>query len=277
MSNIKSGFYSGIKVNSKFTEKYLGKWMYLKIKPIPTEEEYIKVVADLIKANPVVIDDEYKVVHYNRCSNFSHHIPKKLLSDVNDAYKLIKDDTFDVVISEPIFYYPTGEWILGKQPLAVVINPTINFKEYPFHPHINGFMFKTIPASICYTDDYDYFTELSLEEKIDYTVRQLTIWLLKHSLWKVLSEKNSSYSWIGPQAPPLDDHIKIDFLSPMKKCLCGSNKPLKDCCLSKLFKKRFERELTPVDIISRVQNWNTHHLFEEEFRSNFNKAILNLK
>lgn len=273
MSNVKSEFYNVKHVNSEFTKEYTGTWYYVKVNPIPIKEELIKVVSDLMLEKKVHITPNCKVEHYDECGNPSHHVDRELKKILMEAPDEFFNQEYTLMIKAPYLDMKTGQNVLNGQPLVFVINPYINFDSYPDHPHINGYSSNLIPTTICYTGDYEFFKHKSMDEKVVYAVQQSTIWLLKHAIWVFLKIIKYHSPWIAPAGDVIPPESKIDFLNLNGVCMCGSNKPFKDCCLKPLFVKRFNRTLTQ-PIANEIQKiWERHNAFEKEFRDYFMSII----
>ena len=262
MSNVNSEFYNVIKVNLEDTKKYEGQWYILRINPLPSSDDIHNVISDLLIGKDVVITSDCKLEHYNICNNY-HIIPREL----EEALKSInlKESKFKVLIREPKI------GVLNNQPIVVVLDPVINFEKFPNHPHLNAFNCNLgIPTSLCYTDKYNVFSRMALDEKIIYAVQQSTFWLFKHMIWEELNKINYNDPWIGPSAAPVNDLARIMLINPNGKCFCNSKKRFRDCCLA-MYQKKF----TPYGLKSSINInqleslWIRNNLFEKEFRRYF--------
>jgi len=271
MNNITSEFFKIIKVDSKHTRGYSGSWYLTIIKPLPDNQEIKDIISDLFLGKTVCVNIDGGIEHYNRCDNYSHYLPKKVHIAIDKILSNIEDTSFKIAIRDPYYEYKTGSMVpvLQGQPLVFCIEPTINFESFPNQPHINGYTQEKIPASLCYTNDYSNFKGKSIDEMIKYAIDQSSIWLFKHQLWVELEKIGFLESWIGPEAERLDNFKKITLINPNSRCLCGSEKPFKDCCLNTYFMKQNKKPIDARELTNLQERWDKHNNFEKDFRALF--------
>lgn len=217
--------------NKRITSIPLQGWFFLKTNPKPPKSEIKNVVIDIIMGNDVGVY-EGKVRHSNKC-NEKHIIPidKKYIEQLLDK---INDETFYVAI------HPGHPDILYGQPIAIGVEPEINYFIYPEHPHINSWRIEKlkggqqyfIPCSLCYTDKPNRLCKNSYE-RLKKTFAQVTIWLFRYQVWKtVLKINKQKDGWIGPaNKEEIAPEIYSSILHPQLRCHCSSGKMYKDCHL----------------------------------------------
>lgn len=269
MSNIKSEFYNIKHINAEMTREYSGSWYYVKIHPISNKAILLNVVSDLIKEEPISISSSCEIVHFDGCTNLKHMIERELKNLLITIDDIFFQQHFTILIKAPEIDVITGVSVLSGQPQVYVLDPYINFDSFPDHPHINGYNPLKLPTSICYSGDYDFYNDKSEDEKIVYAFQQSTIWLLKHMLWVYLKKVKYHTPWIAEAGAEIVSEDKIFFINQYGRCLCGSSTIFQQCCLKKLFLKKFNSLLSPVVAKEMQDLWEKHNDFEHKFRNFF--------
>jgi len=264
-----SEFFPVTKVDGMYTRKYSGSWYIVNLTPLTNKDELNQVISDLLRQKTVSISPRGQVLHYTNCDSISHQLPKKIKDVLDEIHYSVENTSFKIVIRSPYFRYVKGypQKAFSGQYLVFGIDPVISFSVFPDHPHLNGYELNTIPASICYTDDYEVFN--NEKNIIDYVVEQTSIWLLKHLVWNQLNKIKYSMPWIGPASDELANSKRFSLNNPNSICICGSNKLYKDCCLKKHFEFETKRKFTPSDLSLLQNNWYQHEDFEQKFREDF--------
>lgn len=198
-------------------------WFLLEISPLPPQEEISKVASDIIRNRKVDVL-EGRVLHSTECLEKYHEIRSSV---VRKAIKRVMQQSFKVAVY-------TGETeLLGRQPVAIVIQPEISYVAYPDHPHLNvGFYDKKtrfyFPDSLCYAEKGFEWGDTE-SERFRNAFSQISIWLFRHMIWLETRNFVKRGEWIGPGSDPLPGHDYPFFLNPQGMCWCGSKKVYKDC------------------------------------------------
>ena len=203
-------------------------WFLLTINPLPPLGEREMVTSDIIHGGQFAID-QGRVHHFDDCTSKSHNISSKF-SHVIKVLPNIKDQTFHIAV------YPGEPGVLNGQPIAIPLEPTISYVQYPDHPHLNsGRYIKQmnlfIPDTLCYTDNpkglgSDPFSRLSSAFAL------ISEWLYRHQVWLETRAKGKS-TWIGRQAFTSKPEEFAEFINPNGPCRCGKQLLYKDCHMRK--------------------------------------------
>ncbi|WP_442600455.1 hypothetical protein [Neobacillus sp. D3-1R] len=259
--------------------KELG-WFLLEINPLPPLDELELVVADIIK--DITVDVSWgKVYHSNGC-NWKHSIPQLVKKVIGN----LEDQKFLVAV------YPGKPGILGGQPIAVAIEPQINYVLYPDHPHLNVGHYTPhlngknffIPDSFCYTDDPSKLGSDTYERLLT-AFCKISVWLFRHQVWLETRKIMTQGLWIGLEGKPLLPNEYPLFLNPSGMCRCGSKKIYMDCHmhsdLDKEAKVLANSSKKNADIIKRqlifkyATSWNnTKGIPQNEMLNQFKKSMI---
>lgn len=196
-------------------------WFLLEINPTPPENQIIAVTTDLVKDEFIAVENG-TVFHSDLCKSNVH----KLKSQWKRAVEGIKREKYTVAI------YPGSDGILNSQPIAVVLDPPINYTVYPDHKHLNiGGRYSEdliLPDTICYTDNPEELGE-ELDKRIFQAYKYVTVWLYRHQLWLACRELKVEEKWIGTQVKNFDNRNYIYAIEPIGRCRCGSDKEYIEC------------------------------------------------
>lgn len=215
----------------------------LEINPLPPEDQIALVVSDIENNKQVYVGYETgKLYHSEHCVlEQPHTIDERL----KEALKLLQNETFHVVV------LPKGPELLATQPVAIALEPEINYFLFPDHPHLNedgtyksNFYF---PHSFCYKHDHLKFREgKDLYTRVLDAFEQISIWLFRHQVWVATRELYGKGIWIGQGTPPLPDESFPRFLNAESVCRCGNKVKYKDC--------HSEESINLIQFIKKVQD-----------------------
>ena len=279
VSNLKEEF-GPVEYHSGSFKRLPGNWFLLKLNPLPPEEEIELVVSDICQAKHVSVY-EGQVRHSDKCNNQEHKFSTKMRK-VKKALGEIKDEYFFVAV------YPGKIDSLNNQPVAIPLEPEINYAIYPDHPHLNEYRITQVegvdfflPPSLCYTDtpcdlgDDQY-------ERLLAAFDLITIWLFRHQVWLAMRKQNLKPIWIGPEADLLPPEAYPKILNPQGKCRCSSQKKYLNCHMQYDLEKRAEklckasRENYPKTLMRLKKKYLSPKRWENEIykRQNFSLNIL---
>ncbi|GBF12646.1 hypothetical protein [Tepidibacillus sp. HK-1] len=260
----------------KWFKSYSGSgWFLLEITPYPPIEELESIISDII--NDKIIDVLYGQVRHSLTCNEKHHIP----ANIKKVLPNLKEQTFLVAV------HPGNFNVYQGQPIAVAIEPQINYNIYPDHPHLNVGNFSKldgqeifIPDSFCYTDNPSKLGFDPLQRLLK-ALSLISIWLLRHQIWLLTREQLPKSEWIGPEAKPFKPEEYPKFLNPLGYCRCGKKIKYKDCHMIPDLKSD-KKEMTSTDkqnkeiyynrfILKSIHNWmmykgNPQENFFKEFK-----------
>lgn len=204
-------------------------WFLLEVNPLPSGDELHKVVQDIADGRQICVSDG-KIRHLSSCSE--RHDETTISQNVQAVLPRLVDHTFRIAVHPGL-----GQCYQG-QPLAIVLDPSINYEVYPDHPHLNtggvvGFLGQRmyVPDTICYEEN---ISGLGSEpfKRYPQTFALLSDWLLRHMIWtETRKVNNGNGNWIGPQAASLTlkQRAEAGFWNPFEVCRCGSGKMYSDC------------------------------------------------
>ncbi|MEC1718410.1 hypothetical protein [Schinkia azotoformans] len=227
-------------------------WFLLEINPLPPEDQIELVVSDIESNKRVFVGYETgKLYHSEHCaSEEAHTIDER----VKKALKLLQNETFKVVV------LPKSPELLATQPVAIAVEPEINYFLYPDHPHLNedgtynsNFYF---PHSFCYKHDHLKFREgKDLYARVLDAFEQISIWLFRHQVWVATRKLYGKGIWIGKGTPPLPDENFPRFLNAESDCRCGNKVKYKDCHMKADLYKRVDNFEKHFDKQHIMKNW----------------------
>jgi hypothetical protein len=255
-------------------------WFLLEINPLPPLAELELVVSDIIRNNTV--DVSWGQVRHSLECKRKHSIPYLVKRVIGN----LKEQKFLVAI------YPGAYGVYGGQPIAVAIEPQINYILYPDHPHLNPGHYTNrldgknlfIPDSFCYTDDPSKLGTDNFDRLLN-SFCKISVWLLRHQVW-LETRKINERLWIGLEGKPLQPSEYPLFLNPSGLCRCGNKKEYMNChMMSDLesnaqdFAKR--RKISNIDSIKRqlvfnhVRLWNsTKNIPQSNILNQFKKSMI---
>jgi hypothetical protein len=206
-------------------------WFLLETVPCPPKEQLSLVIADIINDNYVGIS-QGKVIHDPECQCANHNIDDPVICSVINE---IEERPFKVAIC-------TGtNQLLQGQPIAIVIEPQINYMVFPDHPHLNtgGTLMNKVkkeafflPESICYGYNKDVFGLTEYDKYLN-VIDEVTIWLFRHQIWELTRKKTGNGIWIGRGEGVIPQELFPTFLNPNGNCRCGSKLKYKHCHYTK--------------------------------------------
>ncbi|WP_134704936.1 hypothetical protein [Ammoniphilus sp. YIM 78166] len=201
-------------------------WFLLEINPLPPKEELPLVVSDIEQDRELEVI-QGQVRHYCTCPYTDH----PLSPEVQRAVRSVKEQTFTVAVHPGM-----GEYY-SDQPLAIALDPVINYEKYPDHPHLNIGNYVVlnrqrafIPDSFCYMKDIATLVK-DPKDRLIQAFAVISIWLLRHMVWLETRKYLSKGMWIGPEGEPLRPHQFPAILNPNGMCRCGSSKRYRQCHL----------------------------------------------
>lgn len=228
-------------------------WFLLEISPISSTQDLLLILAD-IHFNRDIFVQEGAIHHLYTCEA-DHQLPKKLRF-IEKLVVGLEPRTFKIAV------HPGLPGILFGQPLAIAIDPIINYEVYPDHPHLNtgghlsfqGRQF-FIPDSFCYQSN---IAELYSDpvERYKRAFAYITDWLLRHVLWEESRNSLSKGYWLGPEEGELEPSDYIEVLNPAGLCRCRSGKTYGDCHLSSDLeheKRKFDEEYNPPIVAAHIK------------------------
>lgn len=231
-------------------------WFVLQTIPIPPEDEIKKVISDIIKNHEIAYADG-KVRHWYECEQQTHSISNQVVKEVIST---LKEESYRIAVCAA-----SDEKYLGGQPIAIALNPTITYMNFPDHPHLNSGGFNKgvfIPNSICY--GYTVEPERYGPTQYDKYIRvfdEVTLWAFRHQVWKAIRGKFGKGQWIGRHYKYGFDNplFYADCINPLLKCRCGKNARYLECHLpldiSEVVKKRAkEQNKKTIDIQNEIIN-----------------------
>lgn len=204
--------------------KHVG-WFLLEISPLPPLDELELVVADIIKDN--VIDVSWgQALHSEDCTRTNHNIPQL----VKNIIENLEDQKFIVAV------YPGVKNVYGGQPVAIALEPQINYQLYPDHPHLNpGYITNRVngenfflPDSFCYIDDPASLGNDAYERMLQ-AFCKISIWLFRHQVWVETRKFITKGEWIGLEGKPLPSSAYPEFINPLGMCRCGKGESYVNC------------------------------------------------
>lgn len=204
-------------------------WFLYETAPLPPKDEIEAVISDIIYARELMVD-KGKVYHDYNCHE-DHQIEDSLLRKVINS---LTEEKYQIAV------YPNlhDNCIFNDQAIAISIEPEITLSKYPDHPQlligdyvqIDGKEFY-LPSSLCYRARADKLPENNFE-KLLYVFKEITIWLLRHQVWKVLNNENDKgkANWIGLYSELVfKPDIYLKNLNPLGKCRCGNSNTYMHC------------------------------------------------
>ena len=224
-------------------------WFLLEINPLPpSREEALLVAAD-------IIEDRYgmvlngKVRHNPGCAE-EHVIPDQLKL-IGKVIKQLKPISYRVMI------HPGNDKYLFGQPLAIAIDPMINYELFPDHPHLN--MGTIMSSGYHMPDSFCYSTDIAREfvdpvERYKHAFARITIWIFRHMIWEESRKIYGRGVWIGPEEglglQPIDF---LYNLNPEGPCRCRSGRSYRDCH----FRAHLNHQRAPLTREVTIQVFNT--------------------
>lgn len=204
-------------------------WFLLEVNPLPPGDELHMVVEDIMSGQPIIVEDG-QVRHLASCN--VDHSSLGSLEGMQTAIQKLKNNRFKVAV------HPGLGTAYDRQPLAVVLEPWINYEVFPDHPHLNtgGFVVYLgdqvyVPDTICYEENISGLGSDSLE-RFTQAFALLSVWLLRHMIWEETRKLNNGCGvWIGPQAASLTlkQRAETGVWNPSGMCRCGSGKRYGNC------------------------------------------------
>jgi hypothetical protein len=242
-------------------------WFLLKTIPLPPIDELPNVISDIMNGYAVDFANG-KVRHYKNCKNPNHTILDYRVKSILDQ---LPEQSFKVAIC-------TGstDCLMG-QPIAIALEPTINYMIFPDHPHLNmgnKLIKGYFPDSFCYgfIVEQERYGPTEYDRYIN-TFDEVTLWLLRHLVWVATRNKYGKGIWIGPAEGQLEPSIYGHMLNPLGRCRCGKNKRYRDCHLRTDIKIEVEqkakqlglsKELVLQNLINGLVNsWNHNILLSQ--------------
>lgn len=256
----------------------VGGWFLLEITPCPPKEDMESIIADIMNNENVSVDNG-RLLHADSCTSTNH----KLNDIKKDVINSIKPQRFVIAISQGNH----GFW--DNQPIAIGLDPVIDYMHYPDHPHLNmgGVIRKNfmdpfyVPDSLCYGFKPSLVHGMTEMEMLDEVFAQVSIWLFRHQVWVATKNSTGKGSWIGLQDPPIEDKYFTYKLNPFGKCRCGSGKAYVDCHLVEHFSELHECSLKDAE---RIINKNIRKMSggwmqsiqapERHLRNNLNEILM---
>lgn len=238
-----------------------GDWFVYETSPMPPSKEITMVIADIENSNNVYVKYNGPLEHLVDCKAPNHNIEKSL----DNVISSIKNQKFRVAVWE------NTDGILNGQPVVIPLEPEINYKIYPDHPHINACLSVEskhyyLPESICYTNDPQALGDNPCD-RIVQAIMQTNVWLFRHQVWLATRNKGKGI-WLKPDVKA-DENLQIFALrNPHGKCRCGSNKEYYQCHLNQdfsnlpelvsninKFKNNFRDEYGNVNVVKYTEWW----------------------
>lgn len=200
-------------------------WFVLEVVPLPPQEELPLVISDIVNSSMVDFNGG-KVRHYIGCANSNHNTSRW----IKEILPELVDQKFRIAICTG-----SDDYLMG-QPIAIAIEPHINYMLYPDHPHLNlGGFYKGIyiPDSFCYgyTVSPEIYGPTEYDRYIN-TFDEVTLWLLRHQVWEALRKRSVKNKWIGPHEGELPPIAFAKSLNPFGNCRCGNKQLYINCHLS---------------------------------------------
>lgn len=221
---ITSAFHSAKWVDRPLSGIPFRGWFLLELSPLSPYEELPNVLADIHYDRSLRVLGNGQICHNAECRD-THDIPHELV-EVQKAIHSLKPRIFKVAL------HPGIRGVFQGQPLAIALDPVINYERCPDHPHLNvGLQYSPswyIPDSFCYTDDIPALGEdpvIRMQNAIMY----ISIWLLRHMLWEQTKKYQQKGTWIGPEAAPLKPSDYVHLINPDGLCRCGKRQSYKAC------------------------------------------------
>jgi hypothetical protein len=195
-------------------------WFLLEVSPLPPREELFLVASDIIE-NRTLHVRQGKVRHKAECDS-EHLLPANLHKSLTG----LKQRKFTVAI------HPGIPGVYLGQPLAIPIDPIINYDVFPDHPHLNmggpnekGLFF---PDTLCYEEDIARMYEDPFI-RLKQSIALITVWLLRHMLWEETRRQYKKGVWIGPEAEGIESYFYLTALNPAGHCRCRSSLTYRQC------------------------------------------------
>ena len=249
LSNLKSEFGFVKFRDGADTDLTKEGWFLLEITPFSSNQDNIQVVSDIMEGKPVDVKGG-TIGHLNTCGETEHRISSNI---VKKALRKVKPATFLVAV------YTGQTEVMGKSPVAVVLEPDISYVKFPDHPHLNMGFYDAkrkfyFPDSLCLAGrEHDWGQDE--KDRLLEVFCQISIWLYRHLVWVATREYKPKGEWIGPGADPLPGYCYPRHLNPHGECHCGSKKRYKDCHrlqdLQELIKQIAFYENTPIEEVRK--------------------------
>lgn len=255
-------------------------WFLLEINPLPPLDELELVVSDIIRDN--IVDVSWGQIRHSHDCRRKHKIPqlvKKVLGNLEEQKFLVA-------------VYPGKHGVYSGQPIAVAIEPQINYALYPDHPHLNVGHYTAqlngknifIPDSFCYIDDPSKLGVDTYERLLN-AFCKISVWLLRHQVWLETRKVMTKGIWIGLEGKPLLPSEYPLFLNPSGMCRCGNEKQYMNCHmpsdLDREAKELAKRGNGSIDVIKRqltfkyVRLWNgTKNIPQSSMLNQMKKSMI---
>lgn len=253
-------------------------WFLLEISPISFTEDLPLIFADIHFDRELFVE-QGTIYHLQSC-DLNHKLPKRLRF-IESVAKTLAPKKYKIAV------HPGLQGILFGQPIAIAVEPVINYNVYPDHPHLNTgghtlYQGKKIfiPDSFCYQSD---IAELYPDpvERYKRAFAYITIWLLRHMVWEESRVLLPKGYWLGLEEGELEPSNYIEVLNPAGLCRCRSGKRYGDCHLAldlKYEKRKLEQVNEPATVairmrekMNKVVRWSDerkvpHELFYKDIR-----------
>lgn len=243
-----------------------GVWFRFETSPAPPIADYKRVISDIIKENEVNISNTGQVRHATNCNSTEHSIDLIF----QNAIKNIKNRNYTIALWEG------NELVLNGQPVAILLDPPINYDIFPDHLHINARRHERIgyfiPDSICYTID-----PTALGDEPHVRIREAFIdictWLFRHEVWLATRELGNA-QWIGPQHISSEHNInKSIIMNPYAPCYCGRKKTYSQCHMQSEVSEFYKRYGLPYNLNNHLQFWGKQLSLQIQTLSNLKRIM----
>jgi len=216
-------------------------WFRLEISPFPSPAELPLIISDIHGGHDIGVSYSDGHLFHDPGCLANHELDPDMDRIMRKVINTVKPRTFRLAL------LPGVPGVAHGQPLAVGLDPRLDYTSFPDHPHLNAGNGEH-PDSLCYTDNIPALGATEME-RISEAIRLISIWLFRHTIWQESRRYHSPGIWIGPAAPSdiqAADYPKL--IDPEGRCRCGKSSKYKNCHLPG------DLKLQPILVASQAPN-----------------------